>query len=278
VNPKAGAVTRVRIVDAFTERPFSGNPAGVVRLDDRPQPPPDSWCAAIAAELNLPETAFLSRTEEAGADFRLRWFTPAVEVELCGHATLAAARCLLDDGVPGPIRFDTRSGILTVAEEGDVLVLDFPARPPVQIEAPDGLVTALGVQPQWVGAGGSDFMVRVATSDEVRGLRPDLAAIATLPVRGVMVTAPSDEPDADFVSRFFAPSVGVQEDPVTGSAHTVLGPYWAGEFGRTELTGRQLSARGGSIGIRLHGDRVELTGRAVVMLDGQFTEPAAAPA
>jgi PhzF family phenazine biosynthesis protein len=264
---------RLRTVDAFTDRAFAGNPAAVLRLDQLSELPPDRWLAALAAEMNLAETAFvLPAAPDSGADFGLRWFSPTVEVDLCGHATLASAHCLFADGVAGPIRFGTRSGILTVqALAGGVLAMDFPAQPPQQIEPPDGLIEALRVEPVWVGRGGSDYLVEVADARTVRGLAPDLAVIGRLPARGVMVTAPSDVPGADFVSRFFAPATGVPEDAVTGSAHTVLGPYWAPRVGRTELTGLQLSARTGLVGVKLAGDRVVLTGRAVTVLDGQLS-------
>jgi predicted PhzF superfamily epimerase YddE/YHI9 len=277
---------RLRTVDAFTDRPFAGNPAGVLRLDglrlDRlrldggREQPPDSWLAALAAELNLSETAFvLPGDPAAGIDFGLRWFSPVVEVDLCGHGTLASAHCLFADGVTGPIRFGTRSGVLTVQALPDgSLGMDFPAQPAVEIQPPDGLIEALRVEPRWVGWGGTDYLVEVAEARTVRELAPDLAMLARLPARGVMVTAASDVPEADFVSRFFGPAVGVPEDPVTGSAHTVLGPYWAPRIGRDELVGMQVSRRGGTVGVRLAGDRVLLSGRAVTVLDGQLAPSA----
>jgi len=193
------------------------------------------------------------------------------EVALCGHATLASAHCLFADGIAGPVRFATRSGVLTVQGLADgTLAMDFPAQPPEPIEPPEGLLKALGVEPVWVGWGGTDYLVEVADAQTVRNLNPDLATIATLPARGVMVTAGSDVPEADFVSRFFGPAIGVPEDSVTGSAHTVLGPYWAPRIGLSELTGLQVSARTGLVGVRLAGDRVLLIGRAVTVLDGQL--------
>lgn len=267
-------------MDSFTDQAFAGNPAGVVRLDDRDRYPADEWCAAVAAELNLSETAFVGPTDEPGADFRLRWFTPTIEVDLCGHATLAAARCLFEDGVPSPVRFATRSGVLTIEAAADgELVMDFPAQPPTPIEPPADLTAALGVEPLWVGAGGEDYLVELADAATVRSLTPDVAAIGRYPVRGVIVTAPADDTDGiDFVSRFFCPAVGIPEDPVTGSTHTLLGPYWAGKLGRDQVIGWQASRRGGRIGVAVVGDRVRLTGQAVVVMDGRFTEPAAAPA
>ncbi|MEO6703196.1 MAG: PhzF family phenazine biosynthesis protein [Jatrophihabitantaceae bacterium] len=271
---------RLRTVDAFTDRPFTGNPAGVLRLDQLDsltEQPPDSWLAALAAEVNLSETAFVLPAEAGTeADFGLRWFSPTVEVDLCGHGTLATAHCLFADGVAGPIRFSTRSGILTVQALADgSLAMDFPAQPPSEISPPDGLLEAIGAPARWVGWGGTDYLVEVADAATVRALAPDLVRIAALPARGVMVTAGSDEPGADFVSRFFGPAVGVAEDPVTGSAHTVLGPYWGQRLGKDELVGRQLSRRGGTVSVRLLGDRVLLSGWAVIVSDGQLSALAA---
>jgi PhzF family phenazine biosynthesis protein len=268
---------RLRIVDAFIDRPFGGNPAGVVLLDRAPSP---QWMTALAAELGYSETAFVIAAELADADYRLCWFTPAVEVDLCGHATLAAAHCLFADGVASPIRFATRSGVLTVATRTDgSLEMDFPACPPVAVQTPDGLAETLGAEPLWVGRGGTDdLLVELADARTVRELTPDLEAVAALGGRGVIVTAAADGAgDHDFVSRLFAPVIGVPEDPVTGSAHTVLGPYWAAKLGKSELTGWQVSARSGVVGVQLAGDRVLLTGRAVTVLDGYLTD-AAAPA
>lgn len=272
---------RLRTVDAFADRAFTGNPAGVLRLDGRP-PVPESWLAAIAAELNLAETAFVldaGEAQAAGADFGLRWFTPAVEVDLCGHATLAAAHCLFGDGVASPVRFATRSGVLAVALLPDgSLELDFPSRPAQPIEPPAGLLAALGLDlahTVWVGRGGTDdLLVEVRDAGIVGDLAPDSAALARLRCRGVIVTAASDLAGVDFVSRFFAPAVGVAEDPVTGSAHTVLAPYWQHKLGRAELVGRQLSARSGSVGVRVLGERVALRGRAVTILDGSLSAAA----
>ncbi|MGI8667841.1 MAG: PhzF family phenazine biosynthesis protein [Jatrophihabitans sp.] len=269
---------RLRTVDAFTDRAFGGNPAGVIRLDGLPEPPPERWLAALAAEINLAETAFVAATDHGAADFGLRWFTPTVEVDLCGHATLAAAHCLFADGLQGPLRFATRSGVLTVTALPDgSRCMDFPAGPATRIVAPPGLAGILGAEPVWVGLGGTnDYLVELADAATVRSLAPDLARLARLPVRGVMVTAASDVPEADFVSRFFGPAVGVAEDPVTGSAHTVLGPYWASRSGRDELVGLQVSPRTGLVGVRLVGDRVLLSGRAVTVLDARLSAEASA--
>jgi PhzF family phenazine biosynthesis protein len=255
---------RIRTVDAFADKPFSGNPAGVVVLDEYPA---DAVLQAIASELNLSETAFA--VPSAGG-YRLRWFTPGTEVDLCGHATLATAHCLFADGVPSPVAFDTRSGTLTVNRSSEEYALDFPARPATECAEPPGLSAALGVTPRWVGRGGTDdVLCEVANERTVRELRPDIGALAAVEARGVIVTAAAEPGGGyDYVSRFFAPRVGVNEDPVTGSAHTVLAPYWSAKLGRDTLVGYQASRRGGRVGTRVAGDRVVLTGSAVTVLDG----------
>lgn len=262
--------TRIRTVDAFIDGPFSGNPAAVVVLDGYPA---DSWMQAVAGELNLSETAFVVPVDDPDGDFRLRWFTPRTEVDICGHATLASAHCLFDDGTVGPIRFLTRSGVLTVARSGDELTMDFPVRPAVPIDVPAGLAAALGTEPVWTGLGGTnDVLCELADEATVRALAPDVSALTWVDARGIIVTARADDGRGyDFVSRFFAPRVGVAEDPVTGSAHTVLAPYWAEKIGRTALLGFQASRRGGRIGVEVLGDRVALSGRAVVVIDGMLS-------
>ena len=258
--------TRIRTVDAFADNAFAGNPAGVVVLSSYPA---DAWMQALAMEMNLSETAFVVPLDDPDADFGLRWFTPVSEVDLCGHATLGAAHCLFSDGADGPIRFSTRSGVLTVDQAGDTLTMDFPARPAVPTDLPAGLADALGVEPVWTGRGGTrDLLCELADEAAVRGLMPDTTTLARVDARGVIVTAAATGGDYDFVSRFFAPREGIAEDPVTGSAHTVLGPYWAERLGRTVLTGFQASPRGGRIGIEVLGDRVILSGRAVLVIDG----------
>lgn len=260
-------------VDAFTDTPFSGNPAAVcLEIDALP----DRAMAQIAREMNLSETAFVYQADKAGTR-RLRWFTPAVEVPLCGHATLASAHVLLREvGLPGPVRFHSLSGPLAVHAEGDRLRLDFPANPAREAPMPDGLAGALGVN-----AGGAVFaasdkvaLVVLGTEAEVLALRPDFGALArvVLPgrVMGVAATAPGADPDVDFVSRFFAPWVGVDEDPVTGVAHTTLTPYWARVLDRAEMSARQRSARGGALTVRDRGDRVELVGQAVTVAKGHI--------
>jgi PhzF family phenazine biosynthesis protein len=257
----------IYVVDAFADRPFGGNPAAVCPLD---RPADDGWMQHVAVEMNLSETAFL--VPEAGG-YRLRWFTPAVEVGLCGHATLASAHVLWETGrlpTPATARFHTRSGLLTAKRDGELIVLDFPAVPVERCDPPAGLEEALGTTPVGVGRNRMDVLVELQSESAVRGLRPDFGGLAAVPARGVIVTAASDDPEFDFVSRFFAPASGVPEDPVTGSAHCALGPFWAARFGRTDLVGRQVSKRGGRVRVVVRGDRVELGGRAVTVLRGEL--------
>ncbi len=265
---------RIRIVDAFTDRPFGGNPAGVLVLDDG-EFPADEWMQAVAAEVNLSETAFLHpRPAGDAADFALRWFTPAVEVALCGHATLATAHVLAR---PGTVRFATRSGVLTATAGADgSYTLDFPTAPLEELSPHPELATLLGadiVTLHHTGPTTDDFLVEVASEAVVRGLRPDLSGLARLSNRGVVVTARAAAADAgyDFVSRFFGAAAGVPEDPVTGSAHTALAPFWSARLdGRQEMIGYQASRRGGLVRVALRGDRVLLTGHAVTVLDGEL--------
>jgi len=257
---------RIFVVDAFTSRPFAGNPAAVCLVEGERD---DAWRRAVAAEMNLPETAFVERDGDA---YSLRWFTPAVEADLCGHATLAAAHVLWEVGEAGDVlRFHTRSGLLTAERDGDQIVLDFPADPPEPVGEPEGLAAALGCAPVWTGRGRFDLVVEMADAGTVRSLSPDLAAIAGFDVRAVVVTARGEPEDgADFVSRVFSPQTGIDEDPVTGSAHCTLAWVWAVRLGRTELSGYQASARGGYVRVRLAGDRVILAGSAVTVLRGEL--------
>ncbi|GAB4352369.1 MAG: PhzF family phenazine biosynthesis protein [Immundisolibacter sp.] len=257
--------TPLYIVDAFTDRPFAGNPAAVC-LPDTPRDA--AWMQALAGEMNLSETAFLH--PRADGDWDLRWFTPAVEVDLCGHATLASAHVLWHERRhAGPsLRFHTRSGWLTATRHGRDLTLDLPADPPQPEAAPTGLATALGVWPQWTGRWSEGHVAVLEHAAQVRQLTPDIGALTAAGIQRLIVTAPGDRPGQDFVSRFFAPGVGVPEDPVTGSAHCVLAPYWCARFGRTRLTGFQASRRGGVVGVELAGDRVRLTGQAVTVHSG----------
>ena len=266
---------RIRIIDAFTDRPFAGNPAGVCLLD-RSRWPDDAWMQQVAAELNLSDTAFAHRLG-GDADWALRWFTPTVEVKLCGHATLATAHALSADlGTPRTLRFDTRSGVLTARTATNGLItLDFPAAPPIEAPAPDGFVEAFGVAPAVTYRADQlgDLLAVLPDEASVRALQPDFRALANLRtstgLRGFIGTGPAAAGASyDFVSRFFAPADGIPEDPVTGGAHTVLAPYWSRRLGRDDLTGLQVSARTGVVRTGLRGDRVELTGRAVTMLDG----------
>ena len=263
-------------VDAFTDTPFRGNPAAVcVDIDGLS----DQAMARIAGEMNLSETAFVYEEGDGGSR-RLRWFTPAVEVPLCGHATLASAHVLLRErGAAGPVRFHSLSGPLTVHEEGDRLRLDFPANPPVEGPMPDRLAEALRIAGAEAvfAASGKVALVALASEDEVLSARPDFGTLGrvVLPdgVMGVAVTAPGDDAGVDFVSRFFAPWVGVDEDPVTGVAHTILTPWWSAVLGRREMEARQRSARGGALTVRERGDRVELVGHAVTVAAGEMVRP-----
>lgn len=258
---------RILTVDAFTDEPFRGNPAAVCVLD---APTVDARMQLIAREMNLAETAFLQRIE---GGWSLRWFTPTVEVDLCGHATLASAHVLWSCGhLPEnqTARFLTRSGWLTADRRGDWIELDFPTTPPVEEEAPPHLLEALGVSATFVGRTRFDCFVEVATATEVRSLSPDFFRLKSVKARGVIVTAPSDDPAHDFVSRFFAPASGIDEDPVTGSAHCALAPYWSAKLGRKELVGWQASARGGLVRVVDAGDRTKLQGKAVTVLRGEI--------
>ena len=262
-------------VDAFTSDAFAGNPAAVCLL---PEPHPDTWLQDVAAEMNLSETAFL-RPHRDGA-YRLRWFTPSHEVDLCGHATLASAHVLWTEGLlapDAPARFDTEGGPLTAIREADWMTMDFPTAPPHSVDPSPALLAALdAADPVYTGRSERDLLVHLPSAEAVRTLDPALPALADLDARGVIVTAAVDEDvdeDIDFVSRFFAPGVGVPEDPVTGSAHCTLGPYWAERLGRSSLRARQVSARGGTVHVECAGpeaDRLALSGRAVTTLRGRL--------
>jgi PhzF family phenazine biosynthesis protein len=254
-------------VDAFVDGPFTGNPAGVCLLET---PKTTAWMQAVAAELCLSETSFLV---PGGGAFGLRWFTPAVEVDLCGHGTLAAAHALWESGrlVQGaPAAFDTRSGRLTARRVADRIELDFPATPVTSGTAPTGLAAALGATPVFTGQSVHDWFVELASDEEVRRLAPDLMALKRLGKRGVIVTARDASGGYDFVSRFFAPAAGINEDPVTGSAHCCLGPYWAEKLGRTSLRAYQASPRGGVLLVDVRGERVALSGKACTVLRGEL--------
>jgi PhzF family phenazine biosynthesis protein len=257
-------------VDAFSDRPFGGNPAAVCLLEG---PAPEDWMQALGAEMNLSETAFLTPRADG---FGLRWFTPSIEVALCGHATLASAHVLWETGRLGPgetARFHTRSGLLTATRNESWIELNFPAVSCEQLVAPPGLRESLGVSPITVYRGGEDYVVELASEAEVRGLTPDIVRLAEIDCRGVCVTAPASTAGFDFVSRFFGPRAGIPEDPVTGSAHCALGPLWGARLGQTELSAYQASPRGGVLRLRLAGGRVLISGQAVTVLRGELASP-----
>ena len=260
---------RIVQVDAFTNRPFAGNPAAVCML---PEPRPDAWMASVAQEMNLSETAFLvRRNENDGWD--LRWFTPAVEVDLCGHATLASAHVLWESGAlaaDAQAVFFTKSGKLTADRRGEWIELDFPSRPSVAAPPPEGLAAALGVTVLGTFMSRGDVVVDVASESVVRRMKPDFSLLGRVPVRGIIVTTKSDSPEHDIVSRFFVPSQGIDEDPVTGSAHCCLAPHWAPRLGKADLVAYQASARGGVVRVGLRGDRVLLGGQAITIMTGEL--------
>ncbi len=263
-------MTRLYWIDAFAEGPFSGNPAGVCLLE---KPAEEGWMKGLAGELGLSETAFV--LPRPGGDFSLRWFTPSgVEVKLCGHATLAAAEALLDAGLARPseaIRFDTLSGELRAWRRKDngLIELDFPEVEPVLAVPPAGLLASLGlIATTGAARAGEDWLLEAAEEEDVRTLDPDFEEIAAFGPRGICVTAKAASPGADFVSRFFGPAVGINEDPVTGSAHCYLGPWWAARLGRTELLGRQISRRGGLVQLSLKNGRAFLSGKAAIVFKG----------
>jgi PhzF family phenazine biosynthesis protein len=255
-------------VDAFTDKRFHGNPAGVCLL---PVPADAGWMQNVATEMDMSETAFLYKEEDG---FNLRWFTPAVEVDLCGHATLASAHVLWEAGYlePGePARFHTLSGLLTAERAGEWIELDFPATPEEPTTPPDDLIRALGVNPKYVGQNQFDYLVEVGIEETVRAAKPDFTLLEKATSRGVMLTSAARSPGHDFVSRFFAPAVGIDEDPVTGSAHCCLGPFWGKRLGKRELVGYQASPRGGTVRVRVEGERVILGGQAVTVLRGELS-------
>jgi PhzF family phenazine biosynthesis protein len=264
---------RISQVDAFTERPFAGNPAAVCVLSE---PADDRWMQDVAAEMNLSETAFARRLG-ASSRFSLRWFTPRSEVDLCGHATLATAHVLWEEEhLPAgePALFETRSGLLTARRAPGGIELDFPAEPireeVTNPEERSELCAALGAPIRFAGRNRLDLLVELESEDHVRRLSPDIRRLERFPVRGVIVTGPAQSREVDFVSRFFAPRVGVDEDPVCGSAHCCLGPYWAEKLDRSFLTAHQVSCRGGVVKVRVEGNRVSLIGHAVTVLRGEL--------
>ena len=261
----------LHLVDAFAAGPFSGNPAAVVFLDE---PRPDDWCQDVAAEMNQSETAFVEPRESGS--FPLRWFTPVAEVDLCGHATLASAHALWSSGRLAerePARFQTRSGPLHATRAGNWIELDFPADPPtpnLDPQAAEQMEAVLGARCAVVATGREDCLVEMESEQAVRSVSPDLRAMAETPFRGIIVTAAASHDGQDFVSRFFAPRLGVDEDPVTGSAHCTLGPYWAKKLGREELVGCQVSKRGGIVRVKIREDRVILGGQVAPIMQGKL--------
>ena len=254
-------------VDAFTDTPFAGNPAAVCLL---PEPRDERWMQDVAREMSLSETAFLHRREDG---FDLRWFTPAVEVDLCGHATLASAHVLWEDGHLRPdeqARFFTKSGLLTARRDGEWIELDLPVEAEEPVEVPADLVRALAITPKYVGKNRFNYVVEIDSEAAVREVKPDFSLLQTLPVQGVIVTSPSASPEFDFVCRYFAPAAGINEDPVTGSAYCCLGPFWQQRLKKDAFLAQQVSPRGGIVRVRLSGDRVLLGGKAITVLRAEL--------
>lgn len=256
-------------VDAFTNRIFHGNPAAVCIL---PQEIDEKWAQDMAKEMNLSETAFL---HYEGDGYRLRWFTPTTEVNLCGHATLASAHILWEQGFLGPEQtavFKTKSGLLQATLDKDWIRLNFPTRPVQEVPPPAGLLDALGIEALFVGSFNRDYLLEVTSEAVVHNLKPDLNMLLSLPVRGVIVTSHSENSEYDFVSRFFAPASGIDEDPVTGSAHCCLGPYWKHKLNKNPLNAYQASARGGTLKVKVKGDRLDLFGQAITVFSGNLVK------
>jgi PhzF family phenazine biosynthesis protein len=257
--------TSIYQVDSFTNQPFHGNPAGVCLIDS---PKPDEWMQSVAMEMNLSETAFPLRE---GDGYRLRWFTPKVEVDLCGHATLAAAHILWESGEEAAdtvLRFYTRSGLLSAQRSENWIDLNFPAAPVKAAPIPQELVEGLGIMPQFVGKDGDDYLVEVENESTLLALEPDFERLTKIDSRGVIVTCRSSSREYDFVSRFFAPRVGINEDPVTGSAHCALAPYWRAKLDKDTFHAYQASQRGGELRLRIDGERVIISGQAVTVIQG----------
>ncbi|MFN0009685.1 MAG: PhzF family phenazine biosynthesis protein [Planctomycetota bacterium] len=266
-------------VDAFSSKPFAGNPAAVCLLEDARLARDERWMQHVAREMNLSETAFLVPRAD-GHD--LRWFTPTIEVDLCGHATLASAHVLWESGRLAPdraARFHTKSGLLVCERKDAWIEMDFPSHPPREAVPPEGLLESLGARPRFVGRSRFDWFVEVESEEALRSLAPDFGLLRRFETRGTIVTsraasagrASSSGPGSfDFVSRFFAPNSGIDEDPVTGSAHCSLAPYWAERLGKDAMSGWQASARGGEVRVRLSGDRVVLSGQAVTVMRGEL--------
>lgn len=260
---------RVFQIDAFADAPFTGNPAAVCLLGDRHVD--ERWMQSMAAEMNLSETAFVRNN---GGGWSLRWFTPSTEVALCGHATLASAHVLREERLlasDGIARFYTKSDVLTTTQRGELIEMDFPAKDAKPSPPAEGLIEAFGTHPLGVLRNEFDYLLEMASEDDVRALQPDHTVLRRVPVRGVIVTSRASTPGFDFVSRFFAPGSGIDEDPVTGSAHCALGPYWAPRLGKREMRAYQASPRGGVVRVTVNGDRVGLAGHAVTVLRGELS-------
>jgi len=256
-------------IDSFTHKPFTGNPAAVCLLESSRN---ENWMQQLAKEMNLSETAFLFRRAEG---FELRWFTPTCEVDLCGHATLAGAFALWEAGVLKPVqeaRFYTKSGLLTARKKADHIELDFPAEPVKPSDAPEGLAEALGIQWKYIARNRFDYLLEVDSEEIVRSAKPDFATLKEIVQQGVIITSVCSSADYDFISRYFAPAEGINEDPVTGSAHCALGPYWGKKLSTNILTAFQASERGGVVGVRLDENRVHLIGRAVLVFRGKLSK------
>jgi PhzF family phenazine biosynthesis protein len=254
-------------IDAFTDKPFGGNPAAVCMLSKAQDP---AWMQSFAQEMNLSETAFFHPYKDG---YNLRWFTPQVEVELCGHATLASAHVLWEMNYLSPnetARFYTKSGLLTARKKERWIELDFPAELPQACEVPAELLKALDVKPVYTGKNRFDYLLEIESEEELRKLTPDFTELAKVQTRGVIVTCKSIASEFDFISRFFAPATGINEDPVTGSAHCCLAPYWGSKLGKDRMVGYQASARGGLVKVRTNFDRVLLSGQAIIVLKGEW--------
>lgn len=257
-------------VDTFTDKPFQGNPAGVCYMMDHRS---DRWMQAVAMEMQLPDTAFFQQSEKG---FRLRWFTPSQELSLCGHATMAAAHVIweIDLVAPDkPVQFETKSGLLQATREGEYIALGLPGLPALPQPEPSGLAEVLNQPILFFGSNGMDMLVEVPDAAQIRAWEPDLTYISSLDTRGLIVTARDHSGTCDFISRFFAPRTGVKEDPVTGSAHACLGPYWAGKLQKKRLIGYQASARGGEVLISMDETRVVIQGKAITVMQGVITAP-----
>ena len=261
-------------VDAFTDKPFSGNPAAVCVMTE---PADEQWMQNVAAEMNLSETAFVHDEDDG---FHLRWFTPEVEVDLCGHATLATSHILWETGILSPdkeARYHTKSGLLTARLNAPYIEMDFPSKPVLTDRKKSGddeliestMIKGLGITPQFIGKNEFDYLIEVDSEEEVRSLKPDFGILRNLSARGIIVTSSADA-EFDFISRFFAPGSGIDEDPVTGSAHCCLGPYWQEKLHKNEFRAYQASSRGGAVGVRVEGERVILSGKAVTVLKGEL--------